>query len=190
MMTIPARARSNRRNDLPDGKKSFVAVLSRLVSVVLVFVWLAGAESFSKVNSDWSLVQDIPIGSRVLVVLQDNASTGPKTRRIKGDLSVSRSMSITLQLSPVQSKTIGRESVVKVFVRRPLERRIPGWIALAVSGITAQVFVGIVGDSGVLGAVMAHALITGPISVSFFRVFRWRNVYKVPRNERVKSNGT
>ena len=190
MMIIPARARSNRRNDSPDVKKAFVAVLSRLVSLVLVFVWLAGAESFSKVNTDWSLVQDIPVGSRVLVVLQDGA-TGPKNKRKrKGNLSMSDSTSITLRLSPVQSKTFGRESVVKVFVRRPLSRRTPGWIALAGSGIAAQILVNVVGDSGVLGAVMAHALITGSISVSFFRGFRWRNVYSVPRKRQVNSKGS
>ena len=182
MMTIRARPRWH--NDVPAAKKRLVAVLSRLAPLVLVFVCLAGSEGFSKVNSDWSLVLDIPLGSRVLVVIQDNPRTSEKPRKMKGQLSMYDSTSITLQMSPVQSKKIGRDSVMKVFVRRPLIKRTPGWIALAISAVAAQIFVNYVGDTGALGAVMTHALATGSMSVAFFRGSRWKIVYRLPPSKK------
>lgn len=183
------RTRPRWHNDVPAAKKRLVAVLSRLVPLVLVFVCLAGSEGFSKVNSDWSLVRNIPLGSRVLVVIQDNPSVSKKTTKMKGHLSESDSTSITLQLSPIQSKEIEKDSVIKVFVRRPLVKRIPGWIALTISGIATQLFINYVGDTGALGGVMAHALITGSMSVAFFRGSRWKNVYGLPSNKRDRSRG-
>lgn len=180
-------ARPDWRNDIPDAMNRLVASLSRSVPLALVFVCLAGSEGFSKVNSDWSLVRNIPLGSRVLVVIQDNPNVSQDTRKIKGQLSMYDSMSITLQSSPIQSRKIEKDSVVKIFIRRPLIKRTPGWIALAISGISAQVFVSYVGDTGALGAVMAHALITGSMSVSFFRGFRWKRVYSLPHSKRGRS---
>lgn len=185
MMII--RARPERRSDIPAAMNRLVASRSRLVSLALVFVCLAGSEGFSKVNSDWSLVRDIPLGSRVLVVTQDNSNVSQGTMKIKGQLSMYDSMSITLQLSPIQSRKIEKDSVAKIFVRRPLIKRTPGWIALAISGIAAQVFVSYVGDTGALGAVMAHALITGSMTISFFRGFRWKRVYSLPHSKRGRS---
>lgn len=187
-MTI-IRARPRWHNDVPDAKKRLVVVLTRLVPLVLVSVCLAGSEGFSKVNSDWSSVRDIPLGSRVLVVIQDNPSVSKKMTKMKGHLSESDSTSITLQLSPIQSKEIEKDSVAKVFVRRPLVKRTPGWIALAISGIVTQIFINYVGDTGALGAVMSHALITGSMSVAFFRGSRWKHVYSVPPGKRGRPRG-
>ena len=176
-------AESNRYDHAPSAGKRFLAVLSRLVSLLLVLAFLAGSECFSKASPDWSVVGNIPVGSRARVVFQDNPTVSRKTRRVKGNLRASDAMSLTLEASPSRSMAIGRESIVKVFVRRPLHRRIPGWIALAASAIAVQSFVNWVEDSGTQGVVGSHLLFTATTTVSFFWGSRWGKVYQRPKGD-------
>lgn len=180
-MNIPTE--SKRYDHAPSAAKRFFAVLSRLVSVSLVLAFLAGSECFSKASPDWSAVRDIRVGSRVRVVLQDNPGVSRKTRSAKGILRASDATSLTLEASPSLSMVIGRESIVKVFARRPLHRRIPGWIALAASAIAAQSFVHWVEDSGTQGVVASHLLFTATTTVAFFWGSRWGKVYQRPKGD-------
>ena len=174
---------SKRRDHAPSAGKRFLAVLSRLVSLSLVLAFLAGSECFSKASPDWSVIGNIPVGSRVRVAFQDNPTVSRKTRRVKGNLRVSDEASLTLEVSRSRSMVIGRESIVKVFVRRPLYRRIPGWIALAASAIAVQSFVNWVEDSGTQGLVGSHLLFTATITGSFFWGSRWGKVYQRPKGD-------
>lgn len=180
-MNIPTE--SKRYDHAPSAAKRFFAVLSRLVSVSLVLAFLAGSECFSKASPDWSAVRDIRVGSRVRVVLQDNPGVSRKTRSAKGILRASDATSLTLEASPSLSMVIGLESIVKVFARRPLHRRIPGWIALAASAIAAQSFVHWVEDSGTQGVVASHLLFTATTTVAFFWGSRWGKVYQRPKGD-------
>ena len=107
--------------------------MARTVGVMLVLTLLlsGGAPEAAAglwVRRDWSRVQIVTPGTRTTVLLyKDRAPRGQ--RKIKGVFYSAQAESVTLLLPNGQTRTLLKQDVRKVLVRRPLKKRYQGWIA-------------------------------------------------------------
>ena len=127
---------------------------------------------------NWSRVQAVEPGTRTMVVLyNDQAPRG--SRRNKGRFRSVTGDSLTLTLKDGQRRTFPKWDVRKVFTRRPILKRKPGWIAF---GITA-----LLGSRAAEGSRWWSGLgLALPVSAVFFASYRMGVIYHVPRKYRMQ----
>ena len=136
---------------------------------------LAGVPAQALPRGDWTRVERLPQGipTRVTLHASDPADGRNKAR---GLLESVDSASITLMLRDGRTRTIERDRIRKVAVRRQFAKRYAGWI---VAGLT-------IATTWLLAAKNADPLYpplyipgAGLSGFAFWRQ-RWRDVYRAP----------
>ena len=143
------------------------------------------AEAGTWIRRDWSKVQRVPPGSRTRVRLyKDRALAG--LRKIEGRFKSATAEAITLSLPGGNPYTLQKQDVTKVLVFRPLSKRYPGWITLAVStGVSIPTVASYGSDLEPWGKWLLNGLYIGvPTLIAFLVSPRWGGVYNVPRKLR------
>ena len=163
---------------------------ARAVGVMLVLILLlsGGAPEAAAglwVRRDWSRVQIVTPGTRTTVLLyKDRAPRGQ--RKIKGVFYSARAESVTLLLPNGQTRTLLKQDVRKVLVRRPLKKRYQGWIAAGTGtalGVRGILHPG--NDLNPLGNLLvAVVVIAAPTAITFLAAPRMGGIYFVPRDRR------
>ena len=154
-----------------------------LLTIVLVLV---AQPAVGKIRDDWSRVQSIPPGSKVTVVLQQDAVVDslPRGRfKVKGVFTSASGTLVALQRKSGRSITIEKDSVRRVSVRIPLGRRTKGWIGAAVAFGVVQAFLAYGLDFDDLtprSFAQAHSVFTVPAAILFLRGFGTKKVYNLP----------
>ncbi len=155
------------------------------LAAVLILV-LASQPVLGKIRDDWSQVRSIPPGKKIAVVLHQDTRVASLPRgksKVKGVFSSASDTSITLQWKNGQSVMIDSESVRKVSVRIPIDRRTKGWIATAIAFGAVQIFLSYFLDFDDLtprSFVHAHGRMTAPAAFLSLRGFGTKKVYNVP----------
>ena len=158
------------------------------VSLVLVLLFSGGAPEAAAglwVRPDWSRVQRVTPGTPTTVLLyKDRAPRGQ--RKIKGVFYSAQAESVTLLLPNGQTRTLLKQDVRKVLVRRPLKKRYQGWIAAGASGAFAVRMILHPGnDFTPLGnLIVAAVVIALPTAIAFLAAPRKGGIYFVPRDRR------
>ena len=141
-------------------------------------------------KADWSQVQAVPHHRKTKIRLyQDVALQG--NRKIKGRFQSATADSITLVLENGQLRTFPKLTVRKVLTRRPIRKRWPGWVAMAVCSAALEISIALFAESTPpvplrLGSHAFHALPTG---AAFFYVSRLKGIYNVPLQHRMQPQG-
>ena len=164
--------------------------MARAVGVSLVLVLLMTsnvpeAAAGFRVKRDWSRVQIVTPGTRTTVLLyKDRAPRGK--RKIKGVFHSARSDSVTLLLPRGKTRTIRKQDVRRVLVRRPFRKRYQGWIAAGASGAyTVPMVLHPGADLSPKGRLLVSALfMAAPTAFAFLVAPRMGGIYNVPRNDR------
>ena len=161
-----------------DGITERVPRLHWVAAVLL----LAGPSAVAKVRSDWSAVQAVQPGKRMVVVLYDDEA--PRgARKILGRFSSATAEAVTVLLPDGQPRTLERRAVRKVRSIRPIKRRRTGWIVAGIVGGSWQAFMSWVNQTDELsGRFMAgmHALVTLPTLLVALRTTAMGEIYNVP----------
>ena len=136
-------------------------------------------------KADWSRVQAVPHNTKAAVRLyQDAAPRG--SWKVKGRFYSATADSITLMLKNGQTRTFPKTAVHKVLVPRPLKKRKPGWITLAVTMSLVQAVPRLMAAaSGVsedleTGIAWLHLFVVAPATLAAFSVSRMGPIYDVP----------
>ena len=164
--------------------------MARTVGVMLVLILLlsGGAPEAAAglwVKRDWSRVQIVTPGTRTTVLLyKDRAPRGQ--RKIKGVFYSAQAESVTLLLPNGQTRTLLKQDVRKVLVRRPLKKRYQGWIvAGAGAALGARMILHPHSDFTPLGNLLvAVVVIAAPTAIAFLAAPRMGDIYFVPRDRR------
>ena len=141
-------------------------------------------------KADWSPVQAVPHHRKTKIRLyQDVARQG--NRKFKGRFQSATADSITLVLENGQVRTFPKLAVRKVLTRRPIRKRWPGWVAMAVCSAALEISIVLFAESTPpvplrLGSHAFHALPTG---AAFFYVSRLKGIYNVPLEYRMQPQG-
>ncbi len=145
-------------------------------------------------KADWSRVQEVPHSTKTAVRLyQDAAPRG--SWKIKGCLYSATTDSITLMLKNGQTRTFPKTAVRKVLVPRPLKKRKPGWITLAVTMSLVQVVPRLmaaaqgVSEDLETGIAWYHLFVVAPATLAAFSVSRMGPIYDVPPEHRMLPQG-
>ena len=152
-----------------------------------VLLLLAGPPAMAKVRSDWSAVQAVQPGKRMVVVLySDEAPRG--ARKIWGWFASATAEDVTVLLPDGQSRTLERRAVRKVRSVRPIKRRRAGWIIAGIVGGSWQGFMSRVNQSSDKLSVrfMAgmHALVTLPALFVALKTTAMGEIYNIPPQHR------
>ena len=151
-------------------------------------LWITSAKKAKK--ADWSRVQAVPHQRKTEVRLyQDEAPR--ENRRMKGRFHSATADSITLVLKDGQTRTVHKQAVRKVLIRRPFAKRWPGWAAMVVSIAALQIAVVLFAESQPtatqrLGATASYTL---PTAGAFFYGSRMKGIYNVPPKHRMLLQG-
>ena len=147
---------------------------------------LAGLPAMARVRSDWSAVQAVQPGKRMVVVLyNDEAPRG--ARKISGRFASATAEDVTVLLPDGQSRTLERRSVRKVRSVRPIKRRRAGWIVAGIVGGSWQAFMSWVHQTDELSVgFMAgmHGLVTLPTLFAALRTTAMGEIYNIPPQHR------
>ena len=158
------------------------------VMLVLILLYSGGAPEAAAgvwVRPDWSRVQRVTPGTRTTVLLyKDRAPRGQ--RKIKGVFYSARAESVTLLLPNRQTRTLCKQDVRKVLVRRPLKKRYQGWIAAGTgTALGASMILRPGNDLNPLGNLLvAVVVIVAPTAIAFLAAPRMGGIYFVPRDRR------
>ncbi len=147
---------------------------------------LTGLPAMARVRSDWSAVQAVQPGKRMVVVLYDNEA--PRgARKIAGRFASATAEDVTVLLPAGKSRTLERRAARKVLTNRPFKKRCPGWAALGISATALELFCVGVGDCnlGVLHRLRMHGLITGLITGGFFGGSGNVGIHNIPPKHRI-----
>ena len=134
-------------------------------------------------KADWSRVRAVLHNRNTVVRLYQDAAPR-ENRRIKGRFDSATADSITLVLEDGQTRTFPKQAVRKVRTWRPVKKRKPGWIALVIGAVIAELLLHIDVPPSVLDRLVGHAIITLPIAGGFFYGSRMGPIYDVPRKHR------
>ena len=142
----------------------------------------------AKIRSDWSRVQAVEAGRWTVVLLYKNEAP-PQNLKIKGCFKSAAAESITLMLPDGQTYAVEKRAVRKVLVRRPLAKRVPGWVALGVTAAILETFVAFAAEAGLPPSVRAqvYAVSSLPVGLAFFYGSRMGGIYNVPPKHRAKT---
>ena len=162
--------------------------MARAVGVwlVLVLVFSGGApEALAGlwVKRDWSRVQIVRPGTRTTVLLyKDRAPRGQ--RKFSGRFHSATADSVTLLLPGGQTRTLPKQDVRKVKIRRPFKKRYQGWAtAGAGTALGVPIMTGV--DSNAKGKLLVAAVvIAAPTVLAFLAAPRMGGIYSVPRRLR------
>ena len=138
-------------------------------------------------KADWSQVQAVPHHRKTKIRLyEDVARQG--NRKIKGRFQSATADSITLVLENGQVRTFPKLAVRKVLTRRPIRKRWPGWVAMAVCSAALEISIPLFAESTPpvplrLGSHAFHALPTGAV---FLYISRLKGIYNVPLEHRMQ----
>ena len=141
-------------------------------------------------KADWSQVQAVPHHRKTKIRLyEDVALQG--NRKIKGRFRSATADSITLVLENGQVRTFPKLAVRKVLTRRPIRKRWPGWVAMAVCSAALEISILLFAESTPpvplrLGSHAFHALPTGAV---FLYISRLKGIYNVPIQYRMQPEG-
>ena len=156
-----------------------------LPALLLAFLTAAPGWAIPRIRTDWSAVRAIDPGKRITVLLYKDAAPAG-SRKIKGFFSSATDETLTLLPANGQSRTLEKRDVRKVLARRPLTKRIPGWIGLGIGVFSTEYFLANLDDGDDTPGVRAfvHALFTLPTAAAFFYGSRMGGIYNVPRKRR------
>ncbi len=156
-----------------------------LPALLLAFLTAAPGLAIPRIKTDWSAVQAVEPGKRITVLLYKDAAPAG-SRKIKGLFSSATAETVTLLPANGRSRTLERRDVRKALVRRPLKKRIPGWIGLGIALFSTEYFLANLdaGDDTPEARAAAHALFTLPAAAAFFYGSRMVGIYNVPRKHR------
>ena len=163
------------------------------VSLIIALLFAGGAPEVSAgfwVKRDWTRVQIVPPGTRTTVLLyKDRAPRGK--RKIKGVFHSARGDSVTLLLPGGKTRTLRKQDVRKVLVRRPFKKRYQGWIAAGgSSAYTVPMVLRPGADLTPKGTLLVAALfIAVPTAFAFLVAPRMGDIYFVPRDRRDGAGG-
>lgn len=168
-----------------DRKQSSLAKgLGMLLVVALLFSSQApAAEAFWRYKRDWSRVQIVRPGTRTTVLLyKDRAPRGK--RKFSGRFHSATVDSVTLLLPGGQTRTLPKQDVRKVKIRRPFKKRYQGWAtAGAGTALGVPIMTGV--DSNAKGKLLVAAVvIAAPTVLAFLAAPRMGGIYSVPRRLR------
>ena len=141
-------------------------------------------------RTDWSRVQAVPRNRKTVVRLyQDAAPQG--NEKIKGRFDSATVDSITLVLQDGQTRTVHKQAVRKVLIRRPFAKRWQGWAAMVVSIAALQIAVVLFAESQPTATqrLGATAFYTLPTAGAFFYGSRMKGIYNVPPKHRMLLQG-
>ncbi len=127
----------------------------------------------------WSRVQAVAPRTKTEVQLYKNEAP-PGSRKIKGRFLAATADSLTLTLKDGQTRTLRKQAVRKVLIRRPFKKRAPGWIALGVTLVVLAVVPVDSGDPRLIAFPEFHAMTTLPTAAAFFYGSRMKGIYEVP----------
>ncbi len=163
------------------------------VSLIIALLFAGGAPEVSAgfwVKRDWTRVQIVPPGTRTTVLLYKDRAPRKK-RKIKGVFHSARPESVTLLLPGGKTRTLRKQDVRKVLVRRPLKKRYQGWVAAgAGTALGAPVLLHPGNDFTPLGNLLVAVLfIAVPTAFGFAAAPRMGDIYFVPRDRRDEAGG-
>ena len=171
------------------------STMARAVGVSLVLILLVTnnapeAAAGFRVKPDWTRVKIVTPGTRTTVLLyKDRAPRGK--RKIKGVFHSARGDSVTLLLPSGKTRTLRKQDVRKVLVRRPFKKRYQGWIAAGgSSAYTVPLILHPGADLTPKGKLLVAALfIAAPTAFAFLVAPRMGGIYSVPRDRRDGAGG-
>ena len=124
-------------------------------------------------------------GTRTTVLLYGDLAPRGK-RKIKGRFHSARAESVTLLLPGGQTRTLRKQDVRKVLVRRPFEKRYQGWVAAGAGGaFVVRMILHPGNDFTPLGnLIVAAVVIALPTAIAFLAAPRKGGIYNVPRSKK------
>ena len=145
-------------------------------------------------KADWFRVQAVPHNTKAAVRLyQDAVPRG--SWKVKGRFYSATANSITLILKNGQTRTFPKTAVRKVLVPRPLKKRKPGWITLAVTLSLVQAVPRLmaaaqgVNEDLETGIAWYHLFVVAPATLAAFSVSKMGPIYDVPPEHRMLPQG-
>ncbi len=128
----------------------------------------------------WSRVQAVAPQTKTWVRLYENEAPRGE-RKIKGRLHSVAADAVTLEFKDGQMRTLQKQAVRKVLIRRPFAKRWPGWAALGIAlGIVTSMDTKGDSDFEAMFVVFLHAVATFPTAAGFFHGSRMKGIYEVP----------
>ena len=164
-----------------NGKQSRIA---KTVAMLLLLVLLFSAQAPEAaaiwwIKSDWSKVQAVTPGTRTTVLLYKDLAPRGK-RKIKGHLQSVTADAVTLLLPDGQTRSVAKEDVRRVLVRRPFKKRYQGWVTAGIAtAIAAPLFVAWP-PAAILYIAGAH--VAPATAIGFLVAPKKGGIYNVPRN--------
>lgn len=133
--------------------------------------------------SDWNRVHAVSPGVVTRVkIIKSEAPRGE--RNVKGFFSSSTDTSITILFRDSTTRTIEKEVISIIRIRRPFKKRTAGWvIGISTAVITGYLYAGPgTGDISPPFKFIIPASITAPAAVAGFFMMPTRLVYRAPRS--------
>ena len=146
------------------------------------------------IKANWSRVQVVPHNTKTAVRLYRDAAPR-ESWKIKGRFYSATTDSVTLMLKNGQTRTFPKTAVHKVLIPRPLKKRKPGWITLAVTLSVVQAVPRLIaagrGISEDLERSIAwyHLFVVAPATLAAFSVSGMGPIYDVSPLHRVLPQG-
>ena len=112
----------------------------RMWGVGVALLSVSTAALADPLKTDWSLVETVQPGERVMVRLYEDGASR-EGRAIKGHFASATAEDITLVPSDGNSRTIAKKAVRRVAVQRPAKKRVVA--ALIGAGIVAAISLGV-----------------------------------------------
>ena len=163
------------------------------VSLVLVLLMTSNVPEATAgfwVKRDWNRVQIVTPGTRTTVLLyKDRAPRGK--RKFSGRFHSATDDSVTLLLAGGQRRTLPKQDVRKVLVRRPFKKRYQGWVAAgAGTALGGTMILHPENDLNPMGKLLVAAVvIAAPTVLAFLAAPRMGDIYFVPRDRRDEAAG-
>ncbi len=137
----------------------------------------------------WSRVQAVAPQTKTWVRLYENEAPRGE-RKIKGRLHSVAADAVTLEFKDGQMRTLQKQAVRKVLIRRPFAKRWPGWAALGIAFTLVELFYSTEYPSFSGRLVQQHAVLTSATAAAFFHGSRMKGIYEIPPKLRTQSPGT
>ncbi len=139
----------------------------------------------------WSRVQAVAPQTKTWVRLYENEAPRGE-RKIKGRLHSVAADAVTLEFKDGQMRTLQKQAVRKVLIRRPFAKRVPGWAAALTAIGLLEGFDRAAGNANLTARERSrlYPMIVFPTAAAFFYGSRMAGIYSVPPKRRTQSPGT
>ncbi len=172
------------------GRQSRMARICGLLLVTVLSLSAGAPEAAAGfwVKRDWNRVQIVTPGTRTTVRLyKDRAPRGK--RKFSGRFHSATVDSVTLLLPGGHTRTLPKQDVRKVKIRRPFKKRYQGWVT-AGAGTAVGVPMMMGGDFNAKGKLLVAAVvIAAPTAFAFLAAPRMGDIYFVPGERRDEAAG-